>query len=57
MSSFLGRGNEYIELVKVLYCKLPGFEPQTSEVGGKWITTVSPTGLLSSGGHELEFRL
>ena len=23
MSSFMGRGNQYIELVKVLYCKLP----------------------------------
>ena len=22
-SSFMGRGNQYIQLVKVLYCKLP----------------------------------
>ena len=39
----MGRENQYIQLVKVLYCKLvsigkelqsfPGFEQQTSEVG------------------------
>ena len=52
-SSFMGRGNQYIQLVKVLYCKLPtigkqlattnvpGFEPPTTEVGGKCITTRS----------------
>ena len=45
--SFVGRGNQYLQLVKVLYCKLPiigkqlrtfplgpGFEPLTSKVGG-----------------------
>ena len=52
-SRFMGRGNQYIQLVKVLYCKLPtigkqlattnvpGFEPPTTEVGGKCITTRS----------------
>ena len=44
MGSFVGRGNQYIQLVKVLYCKLQtigkeqlgfAFEPPTSEVGGE----------------------
>ena len=33
MGSFVGRGNQYIQL---------GFEPPTSEVGGECVTTVSP---------------
>ena len=48
----MGRGNQYIQLVKALYCKLLtigetsfptyglGFEPPTSEVGGECVTTV-----------------
>ena len=39
MGSFMDKGNQYIQLVKVLYCKLPtllqgglGFEPLTFEV-------------------------
>ena len=53
MGSFVDRGNQYIQLVKVLYCqlptsgkllptsphKVPGFEPPTSEVGGECVTT------------------
>ena len=57
MANFMGRGNQYIQLCKVLYCKLPtmgkqlllshitsGFEPSTSVVGGKCVTiaTVAP---------------
>ena len=53
--SFIGRGNQYIQLVKVLYCKLPtnckqlpafplevgaGFE--LSEVGGESVSTLPP---------------
>ena len=52
--SFMGRGNQYIQLVKVLHCKLPTigrqlstfptfgleFELQTSEVRGECVTTV-----------------
>ena len=51
MGSLMDRGTQYIQLVKVLYCILPnfspqlptfpedqGFEPQTSEVGGKYVT-------------------
>ena len=55
-ASFVGRGNQYIQLVKVLYCKLPtigkqlptfphkvwGIELLTSEVGGQCVTTVPP---------------
>ena len=51
MYSFMVRGNQYIELVKVLYCKLPTiskqttnfptggpeFEPRTSEVGDECV--------------------
>ena len=54
MGSFMGRGNQYIQLVKVLYCKLltigkklstfphrvQGFEPPTTEVGSECVTTV-----------------
>ena len=57
MGNFVGRGNLYTQLVKVLYCKLPTlskklhtifpaegskFEPPTSEVGGKCVTTTPP---------------
>ena len=50
MGNFVGRGNQYTQLVKVLYCKLPTiskklhtifptevseFEPPASEVEGK----------------------
>ena len=28
MGSFVGRGNQYIQLVKVLYCKLPTIDKQ-----------------------------
>ena len=54
MGSFVGRENQYMQLVKVLYCKLLtigkqlpifwglGFAPQTSEVGGECGTTVAP---------------
>ena len=52
MSSFVGRGNQDIQLVKVLYCKLPTIgkqlptfpqkvrlnEPPTSEVEGECVT-------------------
>ena len=54
--SFMGRGNQYIQLVKVLYCKLPtnskqlpafpGFRTPISEVGGKSVTTLPPWPLL-----------
>ena len=52
--SFVGRGNQYIQLVKVLYCKLltigkqlptfahKVFEPPNSEVAGKCVNTVPP---------------
>ena len=53
--NFVGRGNQKIQLVNVLYCKLltnskqlptfpqgaQGFEPLTSEVEGECVTTVS----------------
>ena len=65
MGSFVGRGNQYIQLVKVLYCKLltidkqmptfphkgPGFEPPTSEVGGKRVTTELPWSLYQDSGE------
>ena len=52
----MGRGNQYIQLVKVMCCKLPtigkksqsfptwgsGFETPTSEVGGECVTTAPP---------------
>ena len=55
-SNFVFRGNQCIQLVKVLYCKLPtickqlltfphkvqGFEQPTSEVGGECVTTTPP---------------
>ena len=64
MGSFMGRGNQYIQLVKVLYCKqlttskkLPsfphrvsGFEPLTSEMGGECITTVATWPQIFQGG-------
>ena len=38
MGSFVGRGNQYIQLVKVLYCKLPTISKQLTtfphRVGG-----------------------
>ena len=55
--SWKGRGNQYIQFVRVLYCKLltkgkqlpafplgavPGTEPQASEVGGESGTTLPP---------------
>ena len=55
--SWKGRGNQYIEFARVLYCKLPtngkqlpafphkaltGIEPPASEVGGKSVTTLPP---------------
>ena len=54
MGSFVARGNQYIQLVKVLYCKpltiskhltnfptnSPGFELLTLEVEGGCFTTV-----------------
>ena len=55
--SWKGRGNQYIQLVKVLYCKLPtngkqlpafplevgpGTELSASEVGGESVTTLPP---------------
>ena len=51
--SWKGRGNQYIEFARVVYCKLPtngkqlpafplkavtGIEPPTSEVGGESVT-------------------
>ena len=53
----MGTGNQYIQLVKIMYHKLhvehrqgtanfptygPRFEEQTSEMGGKCVTTLSP---------------
>ena len=53
--SWKGRGNQYIEFARVVYCKLPtngkqlpafplkavtGIKPRTSEVGGKSVTTL-----------------
>ena len=55
--SWKGRGNQYIQFVRVLYCKLlangkqlppfpleavPGTEPPASEVGGESVTTLPP---------------
>ena len=55
--SWKGRGNQYIQFVRVLYCKLPtngkqlpafpleampGTEPQASEVGGESGITLPP---------------
>ena len=55
--SWNGRGNQYIEFARVVYCKLPtngkqlpafplkavtGIEPPTSEVGGESVTTLPP---------------
>ena len=55
--SWKGRGNQYIQFARVVYCKLPtngkqlpafllkaimGIEPPTSEVGGESVTTLSP---------------
>ena len=55
--SWKGRGNQHIQLVKVLYCKLPtngkqlpafpleampGTESPASEMGGKNVTTLPP---------------
>ena len=55
--SWKGRGNQYIEFARVVYCKLPtngkqlpafplkavtGIEPPTLEVGGESVTTLPP---------------
>ena len=56
MGNFMGRGNKYIQFVKVVYCKLPTigknleatnfptyglrFELQTSKKRGECVTTV-----------------
>ena len=55
--SWKGRGNQYIQFVRVLYCKLPTngkqllafplealprIEPHASEVGGESVTTLPP---------------
>ena len=60
--SWKGRGNQYIEFARVVYCKLPtngkqlpafplkavtGIEPPTSEVGGESVTTLPPWPLVS----------
>ena len=57
MGSWKGRGNQYIQFVRVLYCKLLtngkqlpafpleamlGIEPPASEVGGESVTTMPP---------------
>ena len=56
IGSSVGTGNQYIQLVKVLYCKLLtigkqllafphkvwGLNPLTSEVGGECVTTAPP---------------
>ena len=57
MGSWKGRGNQYIQLVRVLYCKLPtngkqlpafpleavpGIKPRSQEVGGESVTTLPP---------------
>ena len=34
MGSFLGRGNQYIRLVKVLHCKLPSISNQLHKAHG-----------------------
>ena len=60
--SWKGRGNQYIQFARVVYCKLPtngkqlpafplkavtGIEPPTSEVGGESVTTLPPWPLVS----------
>ena len=47
MGSWKGRGNQYIEFIRVLYCKLPingkqlpAFPLEASEVGGESVTTL-----------------
>ena len=55
MGSWKGRGNQYIEFARVLYCKLPtnnkqlpaftlkavkGIKPPASEVGGESVTAL-----------------
>ena len=57
MGSLKGRGNQYIQFIRVLYCKLPtnskqlpafpleampGTETPASEVGGESVTTLPP---------------
>ena len=61
MGSWKGRGNQYIEFARVVYCKLPtngkqlpafplkavtGIEPPTSEVGVESVTTLPPWPLM-----------
>ena len=60
--SWKGGGNQYIQFVRVLYCKLPtngkqlpafpleamtGIEPRPSEVGGESVTTLPPWPLVA----------
>ena len=42
MDSYVGRGNQYIQMVKVVYCNLSSIGKQlpTPEVGGMFVTTV-----------------
>ena len=57
MGSWKGGGNQNVQIVRVLYCKLPtngkqlpafplqavtGIEPPASEVGGESVTTLPP---------------
>ena len=57
MVSWKGRGNQYIQFARGVYCKLPtngkqlpafppkaitGIEPPTSEVGGESVTSMPP---------------
>ena len=59
MGSWKGRGNQYIEFARVVYCKLPtngkqlpvshlspcGDRTPASEVGGESVTTLPPWSL------------
>ena len=36
MGSLVGRGNQYIQLVKVLYCKLPTFRKKLPAFSKVW---------------------
>ena len=38
--SWKGRGNQYIEFARVVYCKLPTNGKQLPEVGGESVTTL-----------------
>ena len=70
MVSFVDRGNQCIQFVKILYCKLPtigkqlptfptsglGFETQTSEVGSEYVTTAPPWSPTYPCNLKLEFQ-